>query len=68
MADKYGVSVLGSLPININIRQDLDDGMPTLVKSPEGDIALAYRQMARKVLEELSAKSGGPETPEITFE
>lgn len=68
MADKYGVKVLGSLPIDISIRKDLDDGMPTLVKSPEGDIALAYREMARNVLAELPSEKSGSKIPEITIE
>lgn len=53
MAQKYDVPVLGSLPLDIRIRQDLDDGVPTLVKSPEGEIAASYREMARKVADEL---------------
>ena len=31
MAEKYQVDVLGSLPLDIRIRQDLDDGIPCLL-------------------------------------
>lgn len=68
MAEKYGVSVLGSLPLDIRIREDLDDGIPTLVKSPDGEIASAYREMARNVLASLQAQNDGPRMPEITIE
>lgn len=53
MAEKYDVPLLGSLPLDIRIRQDLDDGVPTLVKSPDGEIASHYREMARRVADSL---------------
>ena len=68
IAEKYGLSMLGSLPLDIRIREDLDDGIPTLVKSPDGEIALAYREMARNVLASLQAQNDGPRMPEITIE
>jgi ATP-binding protein involved in chromosome partitioning len=68
MAQKYGVDILGSLPLDIRIREDLDDGIPTLVKSPEGDIASAYREMAQNLLAKLESQTDGPRMPEITIE
>lgn len=67
MADKYGVSILGSLPLDIRIREDLDDGIPTLVKSPQGEIGQSYRQIAKNLLSALEQ----PEEvafPQITIE
>lgn len=68
MADKYGINLLGSLPLDIRIREDLDDGFPTLVKAPEGDITQAYRQIARNVLQSLDNQSDKLQMPEITIE
>jgi len=68
MADKYQVNVLASLPLDIRIREDLDDGIPTLVKSPEGEIAGIYKTMAANTLSELDAVSGQNESPEIIIE
>jgi len=68
MADKYQVNVLASLPLDIRIREDLDDGIPTLVKSPEGEIAGIYKTMAANTLSELDAVSDQNESPEIIIE
>jgi len=63
MSDKYDVEVLGSLPLDIRIREDLDDGIPTLIKSPDGDVAEIYKAVASSTLERLSDVVGvsGPE-------
>lgn len=54
MADQYGVNLLGSLPLHIRIREDADGGQPTVVTDPEGDIANAYRGIARRVAARLA--------------
>ena len=54
MADQYGVNMLGSLPLDIHIREDADNGQPTVVKDPDGDIALAYRVIARRIAANLA--------------
>jgi ATP-binding protein involved in chromosome partitioning len=54
MAKQYQVDLLGALPLDINIRQDVDGGQPTMVKNPEGDIAKEYRSIALKVAAALS--------------
>jgi len=64
MADKFAIDLLGSLPLDIRIREDLDDGIPTLVKSPEGEIAEIYKRVATATLEKLElvlAEIAGPE-------
>ena len=68
MAEKYQVNVLGSLPLDIRIREDLDDGIPTLVKSPEGEIAQVYKTMAANTLAQLEASEGLNQAPEIVIE
>jgi ATP-binding protein involved in chromosome partitioning len=54
MADQYGINLLGSLPLNIRIREDADGGQPSVVTDPEGDIAMAYRGIARRVAARLA--------------
>jgi ATP-binding protein involved in chromosome partitioning len=49
MAKEYGVEVLGSLPLDIGIREQADSGRPTVVADPDGRIAEIYRSIARKV-------------------
>ncbi|WP_118183161.1 iron-sulfur cluster carrier protein ApbC [Paraburkholderia phosphatilytica] len=49
MAQEYGVEVLGSLPLDIAIREQADSGHPTVVAEPDGRIAEIYRSIARKV-------------------
>lgn len=54
MADEYSINMLGSLPLNIRIREDADGGQPSVVTDPEGDIAMAYRKIARRVAAKLA--------------
>ena len=49
MAKEYGVEVLGSLPLDIGIREQADGGPPSVVADPHGPIAETYRAIARKV-------------------
>ena len=68
MAEKYQVNLLGSLPLDIRIREDLDDGIPTLVKSPDGEIAQVYQTMAASTLVQLEASDRQNQSPEIVIE
>src|SRR5207342_599518 len=54
IAERYGVPLLGSLPLDIRIREQADSGAPTVVSEPESQIALAYREIARKAAGRLS--------------
>ncbi|MBU6487038.1 MAG: iron-sulfur cluster carrier protein ApbC [Burkholderiales bacterium] len=49
MAKDYGVEVLGSLPLDIGIREQADSGHPSVVADPHGRVAETYRTIARKV-------------------
>ncbi|MGU7815665.1 iron-sulfur cluster carrier protein ApbC [Burkholderia sp. AW49-1] len=49
MAKDYGVNVLGSLPLDIAIRERADSGTPTVVAEPDGALARRYRDIARGV-------------------
>jgi ATP-binding protein involved in chromosome partitioning len=49
MAAQYGVPLLGQLPLDLRIREDLDHGRPTVVSAPGSDLTLRYRDVARSV-------------------
>jgi ATP-binding protein involved in chromosome partitioning len=69
MAEQYGVSLLGSLPLDIRIREETDGGRPTVVVDPDGPIGRAYLDMARRTAARLSvAASASTAFPEITVE
>ncbi|MFW5450666.1 MAG: iron-sulfur cluster carrier protein ApbC [Methylophagaceae bacterium] len=57
MATEYDIDLLGSLPLDIKIREDVDQGKPTVVAEPDGEIAQAYRSIAIAVAARL-AKQG----------
>lgn len=48
MAKDYNVDLLGSLPLDINIRTQADSGKPTVIADPESKVAATYREIARK--------------------
>ncbi len=54
MADDYNVDLLGSLPLDIRIREEADNGKPTVAAEPDGRIADIYRDIARKTTARLS--------------
>jgi len=49
MCRDYKVPFLGSLPLDIHIREQADSGRPSVVSDPDGAIANAYKAIARKV-------------------
>jgi ATP-binding protein involved in chromosome partitioning len=49
MCSDYGVPFLGSLPLDIRIREQADSGRPTVIADPDGAVAQAYKSIARKV-------------------
>ncbi len=57
MAQKNKVDFLGSLPLDINIRQFADSGRPTVASDPEGRVAEMYRSIARKAAARLALKA-----------
>ncbi len=58
MSRDYGVPVLGSLPLDVRIREQADSGRPTVVADPEGRLAGAYGRIARRAAAILAAGAG----------
>jgi ATP-binding protein involved in chromosome partitioning len=48
LAEQYGVPLLGSLPLQMNIREQTDSGTPTVAAEPDSQVTDIYRDIARK--------------------
>ena len=56
MSAQYDVPVLGSLPLEIAIREQGDCGMPIVAAQPDSPAALAYREIAKALLAALDQR------------
>jgi len=45
----YQIEFIGSLPLDIRIREHTDSGSPTVVFDPDGLVAKEYKQIARRL-------------------
>ena len=70
MAQQYHVPLLGSLPLDIRIREQADGGHPSVSAIPDSDIAARYREIARKAAAQLSlqAKNRAIGMPKIVIQ
>jgi ATP-binding protein involved in chromosome partitioning len=57
MAENYQMDYLGALPLNMQIRLQADNGKPTVVADPDGEVAGIYKSVARQVAIKIAAKS-----------
>ena len=57
MAEQYDVPFLGALPLDTRIRQETDNGRPTVVAEPASRIAELYREIARRAAARLSLQA-----------
>lgn len=57
MAEKFGVKLLGELPLDINVRLSMDKGDPIVVSDPDGKIAQTYRDIAMQLAVEVAQKN-----------
>jgi ATP-binding protein involved in chromosome partitioning len=57
MAEKHNVPYLGSLPLTMKIREQTDNGHPTVVAEPDGEIAGIYKAVARQVAVAVAQKA-----------
>ena len=70
MAAQYSVPFLGSLPLDIRIREETDNGQPTVIAEPDSRIAGLYRDIARRASARLSlqAKNYSHKFPSIVIQ
>jgi ATP-binding protein involved in chromosome partitioning len=57
MCKDYGVEFLGSLPLEMAIREMADGGKPTVVGAPDSPTAEIYRAIARRIAVKIADKA-----------
>ncbi len=57
MADEYRIPLLGQLPLDLHIRQQVDKGNPSVASEPMSATALLYRNIARNLAACLSLQA-----------
>ncbi|WP_332697085.1 iron-sulfur cluster carrier protein ApbC [Bosea sp. (in: a-proteobacteria)] len=60
IAAQYDVPLLGSLPLEIGIREQGDAGTPIVASAPDSEAAQAYRRTARAVAAHLALRPRAP--------
>ncbi|MEQ8937129.1 MAG: P-loop NTPase, partial [Gammaproteobacteria bacterium] len=70
MSKQYNVDLLGSLPLDIHIREGVDNGKPTVAMEPDSLISLSYRDIARRTAARLAiqARDYSSKFPKIVVE
>jgi ATP-binding protein involved in chromosome partitioning len=59
IAAQYGIELLGRLPLDIHIREQTDNGKPTVIADPTGSNALLYRAIAQHIMAKLALQGQG---------
>ena len=54
LSEEHGVDLLGSLPLDIRIREQADSGNPTVAAMGDSHISKIYRQIARRTAAKLA--------------
>jgi len=57
LAGQYELPLLGALPLDRTIREQTDQGNPSVVAEPDGAVAASYRSIALRAAGELAASS-----------
>jgi ATP-binding protein involved in chromosome partitioning len=57
MADESDVDYLGALPLDMSIREQADNGNPSVVSAPDGKIAEIYKDISRAMTSRLAAQA-----------
>lgn len=68
VAKQFNTELLGSLPLDIRIREQADGGKPTVVAEPEGQITKTYRDIAKKIANKLQQTKSKIKFPKIVIE
>ena len=56
-AQEKNLDYLGALPLDIRIREQADNGQPTVVADPDGELSGIYKAVARQVAIKLASKA-----------
>ncbi len=57
MAEQYDVNYLGGLPLDIKIREQADNGNPSVAADPDSQVAKIYKDIARKASARLARQN-----------
>ncbi len=57
MSQEHGVDLLGSLPLDIHIREQADSGNPTVAAMEDSQVSQIYRAIARKAAAKLATRA-----------
>jgi ATP-binding protein involved in chromosome partitioning len=57
LAAEYKMDYLGALPLNLSIRVQADNGRPSVVSEPDGEIANLYKAVARQVAVKIAQRA-----------
>ncbi|BDH45204.1 iron-sulfur cluster carrier protein [Salmonella enterica subsp. enterica serovar Choleraesuis] len=49
LVEKYHTELLAQMPLHISLREDLDNGTPTVVARPDSEFTTMYRRLAGRV-------------------
>ena len=55
MSEQYEVPLLGSVPLDSEIRENTDEGNPSVVSEPDSPAAASYRDIALRASGQLAA-------------
>jgi ATP-binding protein involved in chromosome partitioning len=67
IAEQYQTPLLGSLPLDLSIREQADGGRPSVIADSESAISRIYRRIARMTGAQLWQSNRGTAAPEITI-
>jgi ATP-binding protein involved in chromosome partitioning len=67
IAREYGVTLLGSLPLALSIREQTDSGRPTVVAEPDSPVTAIFLEIARAIHAMLESGGADGEFPAISI-
>ena len=65
IAKEYDTELLGALPLDIEIRESMDKGLPIMLSDEHGKIASIYSDIARRVTAEIARKGRNQANPVV---
>ena len=67
-ADKLGMTFLGEVPLDLEIRETSDSGRPIVVSNPASPQAQAYLAIAEQIAAKLGGGTGARPAPKIVMQ
>ncbi|MDH5406805.1 MAG: Mrp/NBP35 family ATP-binding protein, partial [Candidatus Aminicenantes bacterium] len=57
IAEEMGEPFLGSIPIDPSVVESCDEGIPALVKKPKNEVAKAFKQIVKIIIQKTKEKA-----------